>query len=115
MEIERRYRNTSPAIANGANLSGAVDMRPFAGGVLSMPGSWTAASIGFKHSATVDGTYQTLFDDAGNRVEMTVAASGEYVLPQEVFACAFIKLWSESSGSDANQGGARSFSLFLKG
>jgi hypothetical protein len=115
MDIERRYRNLTPSIASGQNLSETIDMRPFAGGVLSMPAAWTAASIGFKHCATIDGTYQTLNDDAGSRVEMAVAASGEYVLPQELFACAFIKLWSETSGSDTNQGGARSFSLFLKG
>jgi hypothetical protein len=84
-----------------------------------MPATWTAAVIGFKHCSTETGTYQPLYTTDGSAqtlVEMTVAASGDYVLPDAVFGCAFIKIWStDGNGSDTNQAGARTFGLNLKG
>lgn len=115
MDIERRYRMATLTIANGAALSDAVDVRAFAGGVVSMPAAWTAASIGFKHAPTVDGTYQPLYDDSGTLVAASAAASRDIVLPDTLFACSFVKLWSENAGSDANQGAERSIKISLKG
>ncbi len=88
-------------------------MRYHAGGVVSMPASWTSAKIAFKHSPD-NGTYQPLYNDSGTLLEITVSASGDYTFPDKVFACGFIKLWSENSGADANQGADRTIGFVLK-
>ncbi len=112
--IERRITSGVVTIANGAALSDVIDFRQHAGGVLSMPAGWTAAKIAFKHSPNANGTFQPLYDESGSRVEVSVAASGDYAIPDKVFGCAFIKLWSETNGGDTNQGADRPISFTLK-
>ncbi len=114
--IRRQYSHNVVTIANGTALSDAMSMRQFAGGIVSVPGTWTSASIGFKHSASATGTFQPLYDKNGNLVQMAVSASGDYVMPVEVFACHYIKLWSQNgSGADANQAADRTLQVLLKG
>jgi hypothetical protein len=113
--IERATSNSVLTIAASAALSEAIDMRPFTGGVISMPAAWTAASISFKVSAASNGTFQPLYDKNGTLVAVTAAAATEIALPAEVFGSRFIKLWSETAGADVTQDAARSITVSLKG
>lgn len=101
------------SIANGAALSGAVNVSDYESGVVLMPAAWTAASIGFQVSGD-NSTYYPLYDEGGTLVEMTVAVDKGYQIPAEVFCSKWVKLWSETSGSGVNQGAARTLKLILK-
>jgi hypothetical protein len=114
-EIERRHRKGQATIGAGSALSDPIDLRPYAAGVISVPTGWTSASIGFYHCTTIDGTYQPLYKADGTRLEIAAAASRDYLLPDEILGCAFIKLWSQTSGSDVNQGSARAIHFNLEG
>lgn len=113
--IERRYRQVTITIASGAALSNVIDFRPYAGAILDMPAAWSTGSIAFYHSATMDGTYQPLYDDTNALIEVSAEAGRSYVLPDKLFACAFIKVWSETGGSNVNQAASRDLTLSLKG
>ena len=106
----------SVTIANGAFLSAEIDMRRYSGGDVYIPAAWTNADIGFHVAHTTAGTFVPLYDDNGNLVQATVGAvtSRAYSLPPEVFACRYIKLWSQLAGVNANQGGDRVMAYELK-
>ena len=103
-------------IANGASLSDVLCMDGHAGGVVIMPGTWTAASIGFKVCDTSGGTFVPLYDASGGLVQIqSPTASNAYVLPEELYGCRYVKLWSQNgSGTNTNQGGARSLTVMMK-
>jgi hypothetical protein len=102
-------------IANGAALSDAIDMRRYSFLVVHMPAAWTAASIGFQVSDSLGGTYDPLYDDDGNLLEITSPAVDKaYTAPAAVAAAHFLKIWSETSGSGVNQGAERSLILEVK-
>lgn len=114
-EIERRNSAPTATILNGAALSGPIEMSQYAGGTLQMPAAWTAASIAFQTSETLSGTYQPLYTTANALVEVTAAAGRNYPLPDQLFGCKFVKLWSESAGVGVNQGADRAIVMTLKG
>ena len=106
-------------IAASAALSNAVDMREYVGdaGLIYIP-AWTAASLGFYVSDAYAGTYAPLRDDAGAVVEISgiqTAAAAWYKIPEELRGAAWVKLWSETAGSDVNQAAARACMIFVKG
>lgn len=104
-------------IAEDAAESGAVNASPLATTfqAVYIP-AWTAASLGFKVCDTVDGTFAPLRDETGALIEVTgiqTAAAGWYRLPLELLAAPFFKLWSETAGSDVNQGADRACKIAL--
>lgn len=107
-------------IANGQAESDVIDISHFVGdaGVITIPSAWTAASIGFKVSATSTGTYSALRDEFGNIVQVTgiqTAAAGVYKLPDALRGVLYLKLWSHNAGVSANQGADRVITLSVKG
>lgn len=114
----RRVSSTSTVtIANAAALSNVVDFTGAAGGMIDMPAAWTTAQLGFHHCATRGGTFQPLYDEDGTLVEVALPADPSdlsYLLPAELFPARFVKLWSEISAADENQGAERSIILSLK-
>jgi len=103
-------------IANGAALSDVLCMDGHAGGVVIMPGTWTAASLGFKVCDTSGGTFVPLYDASGGLVQIqSPTASNAYVLPEELYGCRYVKLWSQNgSGTNTNQASARSLTVMMK-
>ena len=85
--------------------------------IVHMPAAWTAASIGFYVCDSYAGTYQKLYDDNGNLVQIdSPSAAGAYAAPAEVAAARWVKLWSQNgSGTDTNQAAARTITVALKG
>lgn len=101
-------------IANGASLSGALNIasRNFFG--IIMPSSWTSASLTFQGS--FDGTtYYNLYDEGGNEVTFTVAASRYVIIstPAKFLGLKKLKIRSGTSGSAVNQGGDRTIGVIV--
>ena len=108
-------------IDNGTAITGAIDITEFSSGVVITPAAWTDANIGIKVSQASDGTYVVLHDVSASPVQIagiTTDASLAYTLPDEIFACGHIKLWSKNTTvatiTDNNQGAARSLWVILK-
>lgn len=101
-------------IANGASLSGAVNLEHSDLFAIEMPSAWTAAVMTFQGS--YDGTtYLDLYDDAGAEISFTVDAS-RYVLvrdPAKFYGVKQVKVRSGTAGTPVNQGGARTVNLIV--
>lgn len=100
---------TSPAtVANGASLSGAIDLGTARLFAIQMPAAWTAASVTFQASSDCS-TYANLFNDAGTEVAATVAASQYIVMasPAAWLGIRCLKVRSGTSGTPVNQGADR--------
>ena len=100
-------------------LSSAVDFSKFIGdaGMIRVP-AWTAASMAFYVAEDQYGTYAPLRGSTGSIIEITgiqTAAAAWYPLPAELKGAAWVKVWSETSGSDVNQAAARTLILYVKG
>ncbi len=114
--LERQDSTVTATIALGAAVSDAIDMQQYAMGTVHMPAAWDAASLGFKVSTTLAGTYLPLYDESGALVQISSPAVDKaYTLPARVAACRFVKLWSQNgAGTDVAQTAARSLPLDLK-
>lgn len=114
----RLAEKRSAVIANGASLSGVIDIGTMLLTGIDMPSSWTAADLTFAASATVDGTYDPVFDSDGNELTVTAAASRFLALTSAevdlLSAARFLKIRSGTSGAAVNQGGARTLVAVLK-
>ena len=108
-------------IDNSAAVSGVLDVGDWSGGIVITPAAWTAANIGIKVSQASDGTFVTLRDIIAAPVQISgiaTSASNAYVLPDEIFAAGYIKLWSKhataATETGVNQGADRSIWVLLK-
>ena len=113
----RSARAGSVTIANGAALSGAFALAHHTMGVLYKPATWTAADIGFYVCQQEAGTYMPLYNVNGVLVNITGLSTTvveAYALPAELAGCRYVKVWSQNSGTSANQGAARVIALDLK-
>lgn len=115
------------AIANGAALSGVVDLRDQRLVGIVMPAAWTAAAITFVGAPTDPGKrassaglepFQKVVDDAGAEVSLTAAASTYIVLKQVtqdmLRGLALVQVQSGTTASPVNQGAARKLTLMLE-
>jgi hypothetical protein len=116
MSLTRTPAVVPATIALNAAISSVINSADFSGGLIQTPAAWTAGSIAFKVCDTPDGTFIPLRDKTAALVEITgVVASAAYPLPDELFGALYFKIWSETSGSDTNQGAARSLVVTMKG
>lgn len=83
----------------------------YAGGMLIMPASWTAADLTFKVCDTSGGTFVDAYDKDGTQIKLTSpSASRAYEIPPALFGAAWVKL-----GSSVAQLADRDIVLMLKG
>ena len=117
MEFKRARHSGLTVIGAGAAISAAVDFRKFATGVYHMPGTWTAAHMGFQVAQAEAGPYLPLYDEVGALVDTTTTAVDiALTLPPELAGCAWFKFWSQNgSAVDVNQVAAATISYDLKG
>ncbi len=115
---ERKAATATATIADGQSLSGEVDLGGHALVGLVIPSGWqTATSITFQVASATGGTFVNLYDDAGNEVTVTVAASRGVGCDAVAGALApwrFIKVRSGTSGSAVAQAGGDTITLVLK-
>jgi hypothetical protein len=110
----RSKTTASVTIANGAALSGAVNLSDKVLTAIIVPATWTAASLTFQ--ASEDGvTWYDMFDSAGNEETIlsanVVAGRRMYVDPSDFASVDYIKVRSGSTGTPVNQGAARVVTL----
>lgn len=102
-------------IAISTSLSPAIEIDFFRVAAIVMPSGWDAANLTFQASA--DGiTYNNLYDDAGNEITVTAAASrhiGLDAVAAELSGCPWLKIRSGTSGVAVNQTAARTLKLVL--
>lgn len=104
-------------IAAGESQTAALDITPFEIMQLQMPTDWTAANITVLTCSTKDGTFQPLYDDAGNEVTIQSAASRNISLDINMLKLAsasWIKFRSGTAGTPVNQAAAREIKLIGK-
>lgn len=105
---------TDAVIAEGAALSGAINLGGASLAGFQMPADWTAANLTFQGSATGE-TFYNLYDKNGN--EVTVIAADDRYIQVDVADFAGIKhlkVRSGTSGSAVNQVAARTIVLVLR-
>lgn len=118
-EMDRKVTKVTLTIANGASVSGEVDMRDYSGGVIYMPAAWTTADLGAKVAHESGGTFQTLKDrENGFGTDVSIDAAGAsacYPTPSFWFGSHYLQLFShDGTGSATVQGAERSIVLMLK-
>jgi hypothetical protein len=115
------YKNkANVTIANGTAESGEIDLQNVVGdaGLVGIPAAWTSAALGFKVSDKSGGTFSSLRDESGSLVQISgiqTSAAGWYKLPEALRGAMFVKLWSQTAGSDVNQGADRALVVMAKG
>ena len=114
--LTRSFSTTSVTIAAGGNLSNAIDFSKMTMMTFRMPAVWTAASIGFKVSASESGVFLPMYDDAGDLVQIdNPLINRSYSSPPALSVAHWVKLWSQNgTGTNTAQGAARTISVDLK-
>ena len=93
---------SAATIASGQTASSAVDLAGTALVGISLPAAFTGTALTFSAALTVDGTYQSVRDGAGNAISKTVA-QGQYIPidPALFHGVRFLKVTSGSAeGAD---------------
>lgn len=104
-------------IASAASLSGEVDLAGYRNFAIQMPATWTAANLTFQVATASGGTFQDLYDDFGNEVTVTAAASRGIALDGMAGALAawrYLKIRSGTTGTPVNQAAERSLVVVMK-
>ena len=111
--VSEAIETATATIANGASLSGVIDLGGRKLVAIDMPASWTAASLTFQ--ASIDGTnFDNMYDGATER-SVTVAASYYSMLNiGDWIGVRYLKIRSGTSGTPVNQGGARVLTLVIQ-
>jgi len=110
-------RVLTTTIASGTSLSAVINLSDATLVGLQMPTAWDAANIYFKAATTAAGTYQDIYDDAGNAVYVIAAASryiGIDIASLPLAGCQYIKLQSGPTGATVDQTAARTIAIVAK-
>lgn len=105
---------TTATIANGASLSGAIDLSAGRLARIAIPASWTTANLTFQTSAD-NVTFNDLYDSYGTEYTATVGgASRAIIIPLADFiGVRYLKIRSGTTGTPVNQGADRTLTLVL--
>jgi hypothetical protein len=108
-----------PIPAGATGLSGEIEIRRFSLFAVYVPADWiTATAITFQAANTSGGTFFNVYDDAGNEVSVTVAASRAVSLDSVALKLApfrYIKIRSGTAASAVNQTNSPTLALIAKG
>lgn len=105
-------------ILSGESLSGALDVRGYSSMAIYMPSAWTTANLTFAASPVPGGTFNPVYGDDGNEINVVAAASR--MISIDIFSNAlsklhFIKFRSGTVGTAVNQDADRDLYILLKG
>jgi hypothetical protein len=106
------------AIGAGQSLSGQVSLGAFTLVGISMPATWTAALLTFQVSPDGGTTWQELYDDSGNEIEITAGAGTFIMLSNrpnyDWRGINMVKVRSGTLGSPVNQVAAATVNLVTR-
>lgn len=108
------FNTKSVQILAGASLSNEVDLNGHQVVAIYMPGTWTTANLTFSASNVTGGTFNNVYDSAGNELTVTAAASRTLVDIPELEPIRFLRIRSGTSGTPVNQLADRTLILILK-
>lgn len=113
--MRRIQQRRTLTIANGASLSGELDLTEFTITGIIMPAAWTAADLTLAASDAAGGTFVPVYDAAGTELTIQADTSRFIALsPDATRALRFAKLRSGTSGSAVNQGAARELVVIVE-
>lgn len=115
---ERDYTNYTVTIADGASLSGAVDLRHYTLVGVITDAAWDTNSMSFAVATSLDGTYvplHTLTTGAEVVAPGIVASKWFAADPADFAGVRFLKVRSGTSGTPVNQAGATVVTLVVRG
>lgn len=113
--VLRQQTVLSATISNGTALSAEIDLSGYSVVAIYMPSAWTAANLTFQAVDVSGGTYEDVYDAAGNELSVIAAASRVLTDIPELAPIRFLKVRSGTSGTPVNQGADRTIKLVLKG
>lgn len=97
MSFTRTYERDTATIPSGSATSSAVDARAHALFGIVLPSTFDGTSLTITVSTSETGTFQTLEDQYGSAITLTVEASRSYALPNDVAAWPWFKLVAGSN------------------
>jgi hypothetical protein len=104
-------------IAASASVSGEFDLEAYKLVGIIMPSAWTAANLTFQAAPVSGGTFADMYDDAGDEVTVTAAASraiGADYIAGALAAFRVLKIRSGTSATPVTQAAERTITLVLK-
>lgn len=105
----------SVTIANGASLSGSIDLTGYTLVGIDTPAAWTAADITLAAAVADGGTYDPVHENSDTEFTLQAGASRFIVLPTSLTApLRFIKIRSGTAGVPVLQGAARTLILIVR-
>jgi hypothetical protein len=120
VQVEPRAHAPIPAIIRSGNsLSDAIDLEGYDLKAVEMPVVWTSANaMTFQAAEKIGGTYQNVYDDAGN--EVSVSASNSRcikigaTLSKDLAGLRFLKIRSGTSASAVAAGADTTLLLLVQ-
>lgn len=113
-DFPSKLMTTQAVIANGASLSGVVNLGGTSVLAVIMPASWTAANLTVQ--ASMDGVnFYDLYTASGTEFMITAAASRCLMLqPADVLGARYVKLRSGTAAAAVTQGAERVVTLVTR-
>jgi len=106
--------NIPATIANGASLSGALDLDGRTPVALLMPAAWTAADVTFQESFD-NSTFYNVFTTAGGELTLTVDVDQAIIIdPVNLAGARYLKVRSGTAAAAQNQGAARTIGVVVR-
>lgn len=110
---------TQAKIANGAALSGEIDLRHQKLIAIQFPAAWTAADLSFQAAVESSGTFGEAFIDPGTGVGAALlldaaASQVSFFNQANMLRNCFIKIRSGPVGAPVNQGAERILTLITE-
>jgi hypothetical protein len=102
-------------ISSGQSLSSEIDLGGYRNIAIQMPSSWDTANLTFQGSTVSSGTFQNIYDSAGNELTLIAAASHAIADIPELAPFRYIKIRSGTSGTPVNQSANRTITVIAKG
>lgn len=90
--LSRTFDVVSVTLTNALASTEAIPFGRFAGGSFEIPAGYNSTSLTV-YGASSSGTdpYLPLYDESGNAITITIAASRVVNLPTQVYGCAHLK------------------------
>lgn len=116
--ITRYTRKFIATIAASGSVSDAIDLDGEIIAAIVMPATFTGTSLTFQAAASVDGTFQNVYDDSGAELTATVG-QGKVVVNKSVLealaALRYLKIRSGTAGAPTTEGADRTLTILTKG
>lgn len=112
-----KFNTETGVILISQATSDAIDIRTAANLAIVMPTAWTAAGLSFLGSDSIDGTFQSIYNDAGTEITATATASQNVSMNTAVMNItqfAYIKIRSGTAGTPVVQAAERSIKVVYK-